>query len=297
MSLNPQVFAAQPDHPGKIKHLFLRPASASAEQDYAPCFYVEARIDYADVRSGYHMTCGLNNILDVRPFEEDLLWTRDMVRNVDPAALLTSKPEQARLRSLPEFVAEEVLPRIETQYFSFLLRHAGVRVFRNFALNIYSHPGETRDEFEVRCLDVFSESFRGELDSFREVVNRRLERIETKYFGRGRTMEFESDRRMTQARSRFHAVAEGVAELFLQTELTSATADAEGSRYPDPTRPDLEQALEALEADVRRDIRRLLDSYQERVRNIDEYIIHPGLKDLHLVRTCILWMPVEALKS
>ena len=48
---------------------------------------------------------------------------------------------------------------------------------------------------------------------------------------------------------------------------------------------------DAILADVRRDIGRLLNSYQEKVRNIDEYIIHPGLKDLHLVRRCILWMP------
>jgi hypothetical protein len=30
------------------------------------------------------------------------------------------------------------------------------------------------------------------------------------------------------------------------------------------------------------------------VTNIDEYIIHPNPRDLHLVRTCILWMPAEA---
>ena len=53
-----------------------------------------------------------------------------------------------------------------------------------------------------------------------------------------------------------------------------------GHRCADSTRPDLEQALESLEIDARLDIRRLLNSYQDRVRNIDEYIIHPGLKDL-----------------
>jgi hypothetical protein len=66
--------------------------------------------------------------------------------------------------------------------------------------------------------------------------------------------------------------------------------------YPDPARSDLEQCLETLEVDVRQEIRRLLNSYQEKVLNVDEYIIHPNLRDLHLVRACILWIPEGALE-
>ena len=293
MSLDSQVFGAQPDHPGRIKHLFLRPISSAPVQEYAPHFFVEARIDFADVRSGYHMTCGLNNILDIGPLDEDLLWTPDMVRTVDPAALQTSKPEQAKLRSLPEFVTEELLSRIETQYLAYVLRHAEARVYRNFALNIYSHPGETLEDFQARCLDGFTESFRGELEVLREVANRRLARIEQKFVGRGKEGEFVTDRKQARARSRLHAAAERIAELFLKTGLTAQTLDAPGLHSPDPSQPDMDQSLETLETEARVDIRRLVNSYQERVGNIDEYIIHPGLRDLHLVRTCVLWMPVE----
>ncbi len=294
MSLKSQTFAAQPEQSRGIKLLYFCPDSWAPEQPWAPYFYLEARIDYADVRSGYHMTCGLNHVLDLQPFDEDLPLTRDMVRTVDPAAIRTTKPEGATLLSLPVYITEDLVHRLETQYLSFLLRHAEVRVFRNFALNIYSYPGETCNEFQVRCLDVFKESFRGELEPLREVVNRRFERIEQKYISRTRTGEFESDRRVASARSTLHAVAENIAELFLRTELTLESADVTAMRYTDPSRPDVEQSLEILETDVRRDVGRLLNSYQEKVRNIDEYIIHPGLKDLHLVRKCILWMPAGA---
>jgi len=294
MSLNPQVFPVEPGHPGKIKHLFFCAASFGP-QEYTPRFYVEAKIDFADVRSGYHMTCGINNILDILPFEGDSLWTRDMVRSVDPAAIQTSKPETAKLSSLPEFVTEDLLSRVETQYLSFLLRHAEVRIFRNFALNVYSNSGETRDDFLDRCLDGFNEPFRSDLEAFREVINRRLECIEKKYVAEDRPGGFESDRAMAQARDRLHDVAERIAELFLRTELT-LDACVEVPPYPDPARSDLEQCLETLEVDVRQEIRRLLNSYQEKVLNVDEYIIHPNLRDLHLVRACILWIPEGALE-
>jgi len=293
MLLNSQAFPVRKDNPGGIKHLFLRLEPPAREQEYEPRFYIEARIDFSDVRSGYHATLGTNSILDMVPVEGDMVWTRDMVRPVDVAAILTSKPEGAKLRNLPEFVTAENVSRVETQYLAYLLRNTEVRVFRNFALNNYSFPGESREDFQTRCLDLLNESFRRELDAMRDVVNRRLARIEQKYLNSVRAGEFESDRRTTQGRSRLHAVAEGIAELFLQTELTLGDCDLE-PRYADPRLPDLEQSLRTLESDVFLEIQRLLNSYQEKIRNIDDYIIHPNPRDLHLVRTCILWMPAGA---
>jgi len=293
MSLNSKVFPAPAENPGRIKHLYCRPVTTPASREYAPFFYLEARIDFADVRSGCHLTCGVHSVLDMLFPDGDLLWTRDMVRPVDPAALFASKPESAQLRSLPDFVTESLLARIEASYLTYLLRHAEMRIHRNFVLNAYSHPNETRDDFQLRCLEAFHEAFRGDLEGLREVFNRRLERIEEKYLHQDRRGEFETDRRMTQARSKLHALAEKIAELFLRTKLTL------GERIVRPRQPlakslDLDQSLEGLEVDVSIEIQRLINSYQAKVRNIDEYIIHPNLRDVHIVRTCILWVPVGA---
>lgn len=297
MSLKSQVFSIQSHGPRKTKQLFCPPVEPASEYECVPYFYVEARIDFADVRTGHHVTRGYNDLLEMGCLDDDLLWTRDMVLPVDPALLQASKPEGAKVGELPGFVNDETFTRLETQYIQYLLRHAEARVLRNFDLNLYSQPGEGREEFQKRCMEVLNESFRSELDGMREVANRRLERIEQKYLKYDRPGEFQSDRRMTQARSGFHETSEAVAELFLGAELTMEDADSIELHVPDPLSPDLEQAAEALKAGVRRDIQRLMRSYQERVRNIDEYIIHPGLKDLHLVRTCIVWMPAEGRRA
>ena len=293
MLLHSQILPAHSDSPGKIKQLYMRSASIGPEQDYAPVFYLEARIDFADVRSGYHMTFGTNSVVDILNLEDETPWTRDMVRGVNPEDLQTTKPEGARLRRLPDCVSPELLTRIETQYLTYLLRHTEVTVYRNFALNAYSLPGESEEEFQVRCLDLLNDFFRRDLDEFREVINRRLERIEQKFIAGDREGEFGFDRRRTQARSELRALAERITELFLQTELT---LDGEVKLLPpaDPELSDLEHRLAALETDVCHEIWLLQNSYQEKVRNIDEYLIHPNLRDLHLVRTGILWMPVGA---
>ncbi len=275
--------------------MFLRPSATVTDQAYAPLIYFEAKVDFADVRSGCHVTRGISSVMNMVQLEEDQVWTRDMVRTIDPEKLVTAKPESVTLASLPDFVTEGFLSRIETLYLSYLLRHTDVRLYRNFALNIYSHFGETLDEFQSRCMEEFNDAFRADLDVLREVVNRRLERIATKYVG-GRAGEYESDRRVTQARSKLHAMSEMFAELFIQTELTSDNGPVTPGR-PNPAHPDLEQSLDTLETEVRIEIRRLRTFYWEKVQNIDEYIIRPNFKDLHLVRTCILWTPEGALES
>ncbi len=293
MSLNQQAFPAPPENSDRIRQLYLRPDVPGAEQNYVPRFYLEAKIDFADVRSGCHLTRGMNQVLEMIPFDGDLLWTRDMVRSVDQETLLTTPPPEARLGRLPEFVTAGLMRRIETSYVSYLLRHAELRIFRNFALNAYSHPEESREDFQTRCLEMLNEAFRADIDSLHEVVNRRLERIEERYLVQDQTGEFEWDRRVTQARSRLHAVTESITELFLETELTLCDDSVE-RRLPDPARPDMEQRLDMLETDIKLEIRRLLNSYQEKLKNIDEYVIHPNFRDIHLVRTCILWMPAGA---
>ena len=57
---------------------------------------------------------------------------------------------------------------------------------------------------------------------------------------------------------------------------------------------ELEEQLFSLELEAQYEIHKLLSSYGEKAQTIDEYIIHPNLKDIHFVRSCILWMPVKA---
>jgi hypothetical protein len=54
---------------------------------------------------------------------------------------------------------------------------------------------------------------------------------------------------------------------------------------------ELEERLRSLEVEARQAIKNLQESYQEQSQALDEYILHPNPKDIHFVRSCILWMP------
>ncbi len=280
-----------PTPASRLKHCFLTGGvSFGAGTEYAPRLYFEAKIDFADVRSGLRETCSVCSAVDMFPLDEGVLWTEDMVRPVDPAQIHSEPPREAKFHAIPDFLDAQAVALAETQYLHFLLRYFKVRIYRNFTLNVYSGPAESLSDFTVRCRELLRESFRKELDRLQEVFVRSIEQIRGKYLKTSRWEEYDSPSRSLQLKDIVHQSLDRIAQLFLQAELDL------GSCSPAPAcrcaaRLELEERLCSLEEDAYRAIGRLVATWQDRVRNIDEYIVRPNLKDIHLARTRILWVP------
>jgi hypothetical protein len=297
MRSKPQPFSSQQAVRAPIKHFYLLDARPppEVEPEYAPRLYFEAKIDISDVRSGIRDTCSVNLSVEIWPMDADVLWTRDMLLPVDSSFVEPGFPETQRLRKLPEFVDESYLSRVETLFLSYLIRYFEIKVYRNSALKIYSNPLESLEDFKKRCIDMLSEAFRGELYDLQHVFVRKLEQVREKYqrasqgFDPG--LDFEAVKVASHWKSRMHQTSERITDLFLGTELNlKDVSDFPSSRV---AATDLDQRLLALEIEAEQETQRLMHSYQNLVQTIDDYTIHPNLKDIHLVRTCILWMPAK----
>ena len=279
----------------KLKHYFLPTEPLKSDVEYVPRYYFEAKIDFADVRSGLRKTCSVSKAVDIFPIEEDALWTEDMVWAVNPAMIRTQVPQHARLSVLPEFVDAPAVGKAETQFLRYLLRYIKIRVYRNFALNVYSGPGENLEEFTARCVDLLTGSFRQDLDKLYEVFDRSLEQIKGKYLKTREWTDFDPPQRALQLNSTLRRSSERIAQLFLRADLNLKPITP-GPSWSSPVKLDLEERLHLLEGNAHHAIGQLLGAWQDKVRNIDEYIVHPNLKDIDLIRTCILWMPDSELK-
>ncbi len=163
-------------------------------------------------------------------------------------------------------------------------------LFRNFDLNVYSRLGESIGDFRGRCLELLNETFRHDLDSLREVADRALERARERHLNDPDSASVEGSRIVARKRGEFRDVAERIGSLFMHTELTLAPQDAE-REFPAYSGMELQQGLLSLESDARRAVGKLVSRYQRKASNIDEYIIHPNFRDIHLVRSGLLWMP------
>jgi hypothetical protein len=283
-----------PGPPGtdKIKQLYLEKEDSRTSVEYSPFFYVEAKIDFNDVRTGFRSTVSLSKALQIYLITSDMIWADDMIQDVDPQKLTTIAPDAARHCRLPDFIDAGFISQMETQFIQYLLRTYKARIYRNFELDVYSIAGESQTEFAARCLDLLDGSERRELDALQDVFKRKLEQIKQKYLGSSASDNLELAKLDSQSRDIFSSYSERIAELFLQPErglITSAT----GLFLPQKNL-ELEERLLSLVLEAQQVIAKLWDSNREKARAVDEYILHPNLKDIHFVRSCILWIPSKA---
>jgi hypothetical protein len=272
----------------KITKLFWA-AENPLDSEYFPFFYIEARIDFNDVRTGFRETVSLKKTLELLN-DTELIWADDMIQNVDPDKFGMSAPDGICIRALPDFVDEQFISKMEMQFAQYLMRRFEAKVYRNSILNVYSSPGEPLNQFTNRCLELLDAPMRQELESLHEVYNRKLGQIKQKYLG------YEDDfselavvKEDSRNRDVISRISEHIAELFLSAELSLRPVagpfrNLQGAQ-------ELEDRLLSLELEAQQVIAKLWDSYAEKARAIDEYVLHPNLKDIHLVRSCIVWMP------
>jgi hypothetical protein len=259
------------------------------ETELTPSFCVEARVDFNDIRTGFRETVSLSKALEIYSNNADLLWTDDMIRDVELHKTSSSIPAGARLGPLPDFVNESFLARMENQFVQYLLRSFEARIYRNFDLNLYSFSGESRSDFHKRCQDMFMGAKRQELDMLHEVTNRKLEQLKQKYLGAAEASELEQTRSESRDRDAFSRCSDRLTELFNSAEF--AFKPVAGPLQYSSSMQEFEERLLSLEGEAQQAIGILFDSYDEKARAIDEYILHPNLKDIHFVRSCILWIP------
>jgi hypothetical protein len=89
----------------KVKYLYLSSENPSASEPEPRAYlYVEAKIDFNDVRTGFRSTIGLSKALEIYSINAELLWSDDMVADVDPLKIKAAIPDNARLGDLPGFV-------------------------------------------------------------------------------------------------------------------------------------------------------------------------------------------------
>jgi hypothetical protein len=274
-----------------VKYLFWAiEAAQGTSVECVPFFYIEARIDFNDVRTGFSSMISLSKAIELHSFSADLPLVEDMVRDIDLQNTSSAMPDSARLSRLPDFVDDAFMSQMETQFVRYLLNSFKSRVYRNFELDVYSNAGESLSGFTARCMELLDGARRRDSDNLHEVFNRKLGQIEQKYLNESSPDDFEVARTASRNRDIFSDYLERIAQLFLQSKPVLNPDEDQKPR----SNLELEERLMSLAVEAKEVIAELWDSYEEKAQSVDEYILHPNLKDIHIVRSCILWMPVKA---
>ncbi|MEJ2109980.1 MAG: hypothetical protein P8Z37_08710, partial [Acidobacteriota bacterium] len=175
----------------------------------------------------------------------------------------------------------------------YLLRTFTVRIYRNHYMRMYSRSGESANDFIIRCIDLIQAPMFSEFDTLLEVFKRKLARLSQKYLTENNSEDIDKMKTESRTKELFHHISERISALFLRTEVSIQRV----------TRPkglplhvhEMEERLQALHFEAQEAVTRILDFYEEKVKSVDEYRLHPALTDIHFVRSFILWAPAGAV--
>ena len=274
--------------------LYLPPKSpGKAAVEYFPFVYIEASIDFNDIRTGYR---GAEKLARALKFYESHAipgWADEIIHDANIDRIQENTPRAVRLRPLPEFVDAEFIESVKKRYVEYLTRTWKKLFYRNSELNIYSGANESMEDFLGRCREQFLGLMREELNQLRVIFNRMQEQLKEKYIGIGEDELPEAAPIKPEVNDRdiYSRYAERIAALFLNAASSAVDSEAPVSRMEKNS--ELEERLIALTSEACRKITHLRERYEKKAERIDEYILRPNLKNIHCGRSGILWMPMK----
>jgi len=275
--------------------LYLPPkAPGKTAVTYFPFVYIEASIDFNDIRTGYKGAEKLARALKFYQKHAVPGWAEEIIYDADIDRIQETAPRSARLRPLPEFVDVEFIENVKKRYVEYLTRTWKKLFYRNSELNIYSGANETMEDFLARCREQFLYQMSEALNQLRIIFNRMQEQLKEKYLGieEAELTDSEPLKPETSDRDIYSRYAERIAELFLNA--SSSAVDAEACVPRMEKNSELEERLIALASEARQKITLLRELYEKKAELIDEYILRPNLKNIQCGRSGILWAPMKA---
>ena len=271
--------------------LYLPPKTTSkAAIEYFPFVYIEAIIDFNDIRTGYR---GAEKLARALKFYESHAipgWAEEIIYDANIDMIHASTPRAACLHHLPEFVDVEFIENVKKRYVEYLTRTWKKQFYRNSELNIYSGANESMEEFLGRCREQFLGLMSDELNQLRVIFYRMQEQLKEKFLGIGEAELPETTTLKPEKNDRivYSQYSEHIAALFL--DAASLAGNAEVSVPRTEVNSELEERLIALASEARRKITHLQKRYEKKAERIDEYILRPNLKNIHCGRRGILWI-------
>jgi len=276
------------------KNLFRIPESTGArELEFEPYVLLEARIDFNDVRTGFSGQYRINKTVTIPEDLVEPLWDDNTIPDMYLEELEENPPERAGFRTLPGYVDAKFISWMETRFIQYLLDTFAVSIYRNHYLGTYSSSGEKLADFIIRCIELIQAPMYSEFDSMLEVFKRKLEQLQQKYLNEKHSEDIDKIKKVYRNRELFNHISERIAALFLRTEFHI-------QRLTPPMGPvshvhELEERLTALHFEAQESVAKILDFHEEKAKSVDEYILHPTIKNIHFIRSFILWMPTRAV--
>lgn len=267
----------------EIEQLWVSGAEGGA---YRPYILGEAAITFDAPRHGIHQTV-TRSLLAPVDLQDGMPKWQEAVAVAADSLDFRHAPEQGRESIEPRdrslllkttVAGEELLRRT-------LLDTESMTLWFNPAFEIFSSPGETREEFIRRCLEQAERGLEGESARLEKTYRRRIDQLREK-----------SDRERRDSRDKSEGVHDlknnevGIAwgqTLYNITSGRPATTESPRS----PNEADYVGKIAQLQKSWERERDALRDELTARARDLEEVALSPSARDIQTRRYVLVWVP------
>jgi hypothetical protein len=269
---------------------------------YRPALLAQAEVRYLDRKKGLDHDKSVTALTADVSARGVVRWEEVLTQRIEPASLDRAPAPEAQFPDLEAPLNDaKILKELEKDFLDYIYHSAGLRLSSNPALKLLAQPGMSEEEFRMKCAEAAQEGQEAEEDKLRDKYEKKIDRIKDKLSKEER--ELSEDQAEHQARKveGYISAAETVAGFLGFGRRRSVSAAMSKQRMAKKAEADIEESMEEIEAfkkdlaEIEEELVEELEEIQERwdemAAEIEETVITPYKKNIHLELFGVAWIP------
>ncbi|UCF59898.1 MAG: ATP-binding protein [Anaerolineaceae bacterium] len=274
---------------------------------YRPALLAQAAVRYLDRKIGLDHDMTVTALTtDVSP-RGVVRWEEVLKESVEITSLDRGAAPEARFAALGAPLNDAtILKEIKADFLDYIYHSAGLRLLSNPALNLVAQPDMTEEEFRKQCAEAAQEAREAEEDELRDKYKKKIERIEDKLVKEERELSEDQAEHKARKVEGYISIGETVAGFLGVGSRRSISATMSKQRMTKKAEADIEESMEEIEelkqdlAEMEEELVEELEEIKERwgeaAAEIEETVITPYKKNIHLELFGVAWIPHWSLE-
>ena len=279
------------------------PGAKVAGLVYKPALLAEAVVRYLDRK------IGLDHEKTVTALAVDLSrrgivrWEDVLTARVAPESLDRAPAPESRFTDLEAPLTDaKMVKDLEKDFLDYVYHRAGLRLPSNPTLKLVAKPSDTSAEFRAHCADAAREARDADADKLKEKYEKKIKIIRDKLAREERELVEDQSELSARKMEEMAIHAENILGLFTGSRSRRRVSSSlTKRRMTTKAKADVEESMEEIEAfkqelaeleeELAEELGEINERWAEAATDIEETVITPYKKNIHLELFGVAWFP------
>lgn len=276
---------------------------------YRPTLLAQAVVRYLDRKIGLdHEETVTAQVMDLSP-RGVVRWEEFLSEGVPMESLDQTPAPEASFSDLKAPLTDaKLLKSLERDFLDYIYHGAGLRLSSSPTLKVVAEPGMTKADFHKKCTEAAQQARDAETDKLKKKYDKKIKSINDKLIREERELAEDQAELSGRKMEEMATHAENVLGLFTGSRSRRRVSSSlTKRRMTAKAKADVEESLDEIEAfkqelvDMENELALELDEINDRwvdvASDIEEIVITPYKKNIHLELFGIAWFPYWMLKE